>query len=158
MTGAGPIGAMVTNDWCITFGQFSGLRGWNKSQTIYGRIRVSTHVYTVLPIQVSDCQRQFIIHYYEPVHDKTSKLMCTQRRLRSAWASAQSDQSLLTAWRKIGSITTLWAHREDSDQTGRMPRLIWIFAGCTGHFVGLSCSGPYKSHVTSKPVFRFATS
>ena len=26
---------------------------------------------------------------------------------------------------------------EDSDQTGRMPRLIWAFAGRTGHFVGL---------------------
>ena len=25
---------------------------------------------------------------------------------------------------------------EDSDQTGRMPRLIWVFAGRTGHFVG----------------------
>ena len=27
--------------------------------------------------------------------------MCTQQRLRSAWASAQSDQSLLSAWRKL---------------------------------------------------------
>ena len=26
---------------------------------------------------------------------------------------------------------------EDSDQTGRMPRLIWIFAGRTGHTIGL---------------------
>ena len=30
----------------------------------------------------------------EPRHDKTDKMMCTQRRLRSAWASTQSDQSL----------------------------------------------------------------
>ena len=30
----------------------------------------------------------------ESPHDKTNKLMCAQRRLRSAWASAQSDQSL----------------------------------------------------------------
>ena len=29
----------------------------------------------------------------EPPHDKTNG-MCIQRRLRSAWASAQSDQSL----------------------------------------------------------------
>ena len=35
-----------------------------------------------------------------------------------------------------------WGHNffhadsEDSDQTGRMPRLIWIFAGRKGHFVG----------------------
>ena len=34
---------------------------------------------------------------YEPEHDKTSKMMCAQRRLRSAWASAQSNQSLRCA-------------------------------------------------------------
>ena len=30
----------------------------------------------------------------------------------------------------------LHADSEDSDQTGRMPRLIWVFAGRTCHFVG----------------------
>ena len=25
---------------------------------------------------------------------------------------------------------------DDSDQTGPMPSLFWVFAGCTGHFVG----------------------
>ena len=30
----------------------------------------------------------------------------------------------------------LHADSEDSDQTRRMPRLIWAFAGRTGHFVG----------------------
>ena len=30
----------------------------------------------------------------------------------------------------------LHADSEDSDQTGRMPRLIWVFAGRTDHFVG----------------------
>ena len=29
----------------------------------------------------------------------------------------------------------LHADSEDSDQTGRIPRLIWVFAGCTCHFV-----------------------
>ena len=59
--------------------------------------------------------------------------MCAQRRLRSTWASAQSDQSLLSAWRTVWSLATHKAHSEDSDQTGR-----------TCHFVGfvmmqLSC-------------------
>ena len=36
--------------------------------------------------------------------------MCAKWRLRSAWASA---------WRKLGSLGTNWAHSEDSDQTGR---------------------------------------
>ena len=58
--------------------------------------------------------------------------MCAQRRLRSAWASAQSDQSFsLSNWRRVGALATQRVHSEDSDQTGRMPRLIWVFAGCT---------------------------
>ena len=49
--------------------------------------------------------------------------------------SPQSDQSSLSAWRKLGSLATHWMHSEDSDQTGRMPRLIWVFAGRKDHFV-----------------------
>ena len=59
--------------------------------------------------------------------------MCAQQRLRSASASAQSGQSSLSAWRKLGTLATQWAHREDSDQTVRMPRLIRVFAG-RSHF------------------------
>ena len=62
---------------------------------------------------------------------KPTKWLCAQRRLRSDWASAQSDQSSLSAWRKLGSLATHLAQIEDSDQTGRMPRLIWVFAGRT---------------------------
>ena len=36
------------------------------------------------------------------------------------------SESSLSAWRKLGSLATHWAHSEDSDQTGRMPRLIWV--------------------------------
>ena len=67
---------------------------------------------------------------------KPTKWLCAQRRLRSVWVSTQSDQSSLSAWRKLGSLATHWAHSEDSDLTGRMPRLIWVFAGGTDHFVG----------------------
>ena len=35
------------------------------------------------------------------------------------------------AVRMIGPLTTHWAHSEDSDQTGWMPRLIWVFTGRT---------------------------
>ena len=63
--------------------------------------------------------------------------MCSQRRLRSAWAS----ESSLSAWWKLGSLITYWTHREDSDQTGRMPRLIWVFAGRTVILLVLSWGG-----------------
>ena len=43
--------------------------------------------------------------------------------IRPGWS-----ESSLSAWRKLGSLATHWAHSEDSDQTGRMPRLIWVFA------------------------------
>ena len=46
------------------------------------------------------------------------------------------SESLLLACRKLGSLATHWAYSEDSDQTGWMPRLIWVIAGHTGHFVG----------------------
>ena len=62
--------------------------------------------------------------------------LCARQRLRSAWASTKSDQSSLSAWRNLGSLATHWAHSEDSDQTGWMPRLICVLAGRTGHIVG----------------------
>ena len=51
--------------------------------------------------------------------------------IRPVWS-----ESSLSAWRKFGSLATHWAHSEDSDQTGRMPRLIWVFAGRRNHFGG----------------------
>ena len=62
--------------------------------------------------------------------------LCAQQRLRSAWASAQSDQSLLSAWRNLWSSATHPGHSKDSDQTGWMHRLIWVVAWSTCHFVG----------------------
>ena len=46
------------------------------------------------------------------------------------------SESSLSSWRKLGSLASHGAHSEDSDQTGRMPRLIWVLAGRTCHFVG----------------------
>ena len=37
----------------------------------------------------------------------------------------------LSAWRNLGSLFSHWAHSEYSDQAGRMPRLIRVFAGST---------------------------
>ena len=44
-------------------------------------------------------------------------------------------------WRKLGSLATHWAHSEDSGQTGRMPRLIWVFDGRTVILLVLSWGG-----------------
>ena len=47
--------------------------------------------------------------------------ICAQQKLRSAWASTQSDHKVVAVHMKnIEPLTTYWAHGEDSDQTGRM--------------------------------------
>ena len=56
--------------------------------------------------------------------------------IRPVWS-----ESSLSARRKLGSLATHWAHCEDSDQTGRMPRLSWVFAGRTVILMVLSLGG-----------------
>ena len=73
--------------------------------------------------------------------------MCALRRLRSAWASALSDQSSLSAWRKLESLAAHRAHREDSDQPAR---LIGVFAGRTVIMLVLSWGGSYVVRVNSE--------
>ena len=58
--------------------------------------------------------------------------------IRPVWS-----ESSLSAWSKLGSLATHWAHSEDSEQTGPMPRLIWVFAGRTLILLVLSCRGSY---------------
>ena len=80
----------------------------------------------------------------DPRHDKTNNMALRPAKtqislsIRPVWS-----ESLLSAWRSIRSLATHWAHSEDSDQTGRMPRLIWVFAGRTLILLVLSCRGSY---------------
>ena len=68
--------------------------------------------------------------------------------IRPIWS-----ESSLSAWWNIKSLATHWAHSEDSEhseQTGRMPRLIWVFAWHTYHFVGFVVRRlKYKPKVSS---------
>ena len=57
--------------------------------------------------------------------------MCAQRRLRSAWASTQSDQSLRCPHEETLSLATHWAHSEDSDQTGHP---VWSESSLGAHW------------------------
>ena len=45
-------------------------------------------------------------------------------------------ESSLSGRRSLRSLTTLKVQSEGYDQTGQRPRLIWVFAVCTCHFVG----------------------
>ena len=81
---------------------------------------------------------------YEPPHDKTNNVAVRPAKtqislgIRPVWS-----ESSLSARRKLGSLATHWAHSEDSDQTGRMPRLIWVFAGRTVILLVLTWGGSY---------------
>ena len=62
-----------------------------------------------------------------PVRPAKTKISLGIRPIRLA--------SSLSAWRKLGSKATHKAHSEDSDRTGLMPRLIWVFNRRRCHFV-----------------------
>ena len=78
----------------------------------------------------------------EPRHDKTNKGAVRPAKTQiSLGIHPVWSESSLSAWRKLGSLVTDWAHSKDSDQTGRMPRLIWVFVGRTVTLLVLSCCG-----------------
>ena len=79
-------------------------------------------------IQVSDCcplgylfvypipsLQRIAWHKWAPSWQNQQNGMCASWRLRSVWS-----ESSLSAWRKLGSLSTHWAHIEDADQTGQM--------------------------------------
>ena len=51
--------------------------------------------------------------------------------------------SSLSTWGKLMSLAIIRAHSEASDQTGRMPRLIWVFAGRNVILLVLSWEGSF---------------
>ena len=69
--------------------------------------------------------------FNEPPYDKTNKMTVRPAKTDQPGHPPVWSESSLSAWWKFGSLATHWAHNEDSDQTGRMPRLIWVFAGRT---------------------------
>ena len=75
--------------------------------------------------------------HMSPDMTKPTKWVCSQRRqiclgIRPVW----SESSLCAHW-VAKDPRFLHVDSEDSDQTGRMPRLIWIFPGrAHSHFVG----------------------
>ena len=69
---------------------------------------------------------------------KTQISLC----IRPVW----SESSMYTQY-VAKDPSFLHADSEDSDQTGRMPSLIWVFAGRTCHFVVVVMAKPTKWHV-----------
>ena len=77
-----------------------------------------------------------LVNIYESAHDKISKWHVRRAKtqislgIRPVW----SESSLCAQW-VAKDPNFLHADSENSDQTGRMPRLIWVFARRTCPFI-----------------------
>ena len=84
------------------------------------------------------------LRWFEPQHDKTNEMSVRPAKtlislgIRPVW----SESSLCAQWVAKGP-RFLHADSEDSDQTGRMPRLIRVFAGRTLTLLVLSWGGSF---------------
>ena len=78
----------------------------------------------------------------EPRHDKTNKMSVRPVKTQISLGSRPvwSESSTCPQW-VVKDPSFLHADSDDSDQTGRMPRLIWVFAGRTATLFVLSCRG-----------------
>ena len=86
---------------------------------------------------------------FEPPHDKTNKITLRPAKtqislgIRPVW----SESSLCAHW-VAKDPSFLHADSEDSDQIGRLPRLIWVFAGHTANLLVLSWGGSFQSVIS----------
>ena len=69
--------------------------------------------------------------------------------IHSVW----SESSQCAQW-VVEDPRIFHADSEDCDQTGRMPRLIWVFAGRTAILLVLSCRGSFFS-ATVQPIYMY---
>ena len=86
---------------------------------------------------------------FEPPHDKTNNVaVCPAKTQISLGIHPVWPESSLCVQCLAKDPSFLNADSEDSDQTGRMPRLILVFAGCTATLFGLSWGGSYVNFRT----------
>ena len=113
---------------------------------------------SVFALSVGVCDNGYFLDYWcgyqqtnEPPHDKTNNVVVRPAKTQiSLGIHPVWSESSLSAWRKLGPLATHWAHSEDSDQTLRMPRLIWVFAGRTATLLVLSRGGSNTKRIRNR--------
>ena len=103
------------------------------------------------------CIWQCFNHYDHRMsrHDKTNKMSVRPAKTQISLGIPPiwSESPLCAQWVHVAKDPRfLHADSEDSDQTGRMPRLIWVFAGRTATLLVLSYRGSY--YVASDSVIK----
>ena len=125
-------------------GSFLLWSGSVRSLVLFWRVQQNWHWSVVCHRTAADyyqkCQSGqgiVLLPIWAAVRQNQQNDMCAQRRLRSSLGICPVwSESSLSASGKFMSLTTHKAHSEDSDPTGWMPRLIWVFTGRTVNFVG----------------------
>ena len=87
------------------------------------------------------CQSSVSFWHFSRLTIKPTKWLCAPSE--DSDQPGQADQSSLCIQWVAKDPMFLHADSEDTDQTGRMPSLICVFARCTSHFVGLSLGGSF---------------
>ena len=78
-----------------------------------------------------------LVSEYEPLHDKTNKMTMRPAKTQISLGIRLSSKE----------TSVPYEDNEDSDQTGRMPRLIWVFTGRTATLLVLSWGGSNNTRV-----------
>ena len=87
----------------------------------------------------SNIMSSFFVGPFEPQHDKTNEMSVRSAKTQISLGIRVFAVRMKKDW--VLSYTL--SASEDSDQTGRMPRLIWVFAGRTLILLILSCRGSF---------------
>ena len=116
-------------------------------QTICGRAGVEPATPGSAVRLALDARDSAARYTWTPAWQSQQNGYCAQRRHRSACASAQSDQSLRCPHEQTLGPQLPIERTTKTDQTGRMPRLIWVFAGHKGHSVGFVLVASKINHI-----------
>ena len=130
----------MKNRWYLLNSRKSSISEWGflpkrRTSEFHRLINSSYNIARVVHQYSRKLRRKLFI--FESLRDKTSKMTVLPVKtqiclgIRPVW----SESSLCAQW-VAKDPSFLQAGSEDTDQTGRMPRLIWVFAGRTCHFVG----------------------
>ena len=104
----------------------------HRASCVFCRSFITSAVKLVFALSwVRQCRMYYWETTIEPRHDKTNKMSVRPAKTQiSLGIRPVRLESSLSAWRKLGSLAPT-ERSAKTDQTGRMPRLIWVFAGRT---------------------------
>ena len=82
------------------------------------------------------CFHSFSHRKFEPPHDKTNKMACAPNEDSDQPGHPPSLIRVFAIRMKKAWVLSYLFNAQRRLQTGRLPRLTWVFAGRTYHFVG----------------------